>query len=134
MSERASGGTSGNVAGSAVAGGCALPDDSVAPAAVAQLYGELAAAFVRGTLPETRSLATDELIRRGLAAGLRLHRFKRSAELPRVRRVLGILRALAPVDLLDVGSGRGAFLWPLLDTLPALPVLAIDHDERRVAD
>lgn len=62
-----------------------------------------------------------------------LHRFKRSAGLPRVRAVLGILHGLAPASLLDIGSGRGAFLWPLLDSFPELPVTAIDRAAGRVA-
>ncbi len=70
----------------------------------------------------------------GLVAGLKLHRFKRSAELPRVRRVLGALRALAPASLLDIGTGRGVFLWPLVDALPDLEVVAIDRLAHRVAD
>jgi len=81
-------------------------------------YAELATAYLRG---------------QGAEAGL--HRFKRtSGGLPRVRRVIGALRALAPKNLLDVGSGRGAFLWPLLDAIPELPVLAIDRLPFRVAD
>jgi ubiquinone/menaquinone biosynthesis C-methylase UbiE len=47
---------------------------------------------------------------------------------------LGMLRALAPESLLDVGTGRGTFLWPLLANFPLLPVTAIDWNERRVAD
>ena len=97
-------------------------------------YTEFAAAFVRGRLPDAGAAPADELIRRGAAAGLRLHKFKRSAALPRVRRVLGVLRGVAPADLLDVGSGRGVFLWPLLDAFPELPVLAIDRRPDRVAD
>jgi ubiquinone/menaquinone biosynthesis C-methylase UbiE len=95
---------------------------------------DLAAAFVRGRLPEVPAGPPEELVRFGLAAGLRLHRFKRTTELPRVRRVLGVFRGLAPADLLDVGSGRGVFLWPLLDTFPWLPVLAIDRNPHRAAD
>ena len=76
----------------------------------------------------------DQLVRLGKEAGLRLHKFKRTMELPRVRRVLGVLKGLRPTDLLDIGSGRGTFLWPLLDSFPHLPILAIDHDARRVAD
>jgi SAM-dependent methyltransferase len=94
-------------------------------------YTDLAAACVRGTLPGAPDLAPAELVRFGLRAGLRLHRFKRTAGLPRVRKVLAILRSLAPADLLDVGSGRGVSLWPLLDAFPGLPVLAIDTDPRR---
>src|SRR5690606_21093072 len=59
---------------------------------------------------------------------------KRLSLLPRVRRVFGFLRQLAPQDLLDVGSGRGVFLWPLLDYFPELRVTCIDVREDRVAD
>ena len=67
---------------------------------------DLACAFIRGRLPGAPELPPAGLFRHGEAAGLRLHKFKRSALLPRVRRVFGYLRQLAPVDLLDVGSGR----------------------------
>jgi len=67
----------------------------------------------------------------GKAAGLKLHRYKRSNILPRVQKVLGILKGTQPDSLLDIGSGRGAFLWPLMDSLPYLPVTAIDANPRR---
>jgi ubiquinone/menaquinone biosynthesis C-methylase UbiE len=98
-------------------------------------YDQLAAAFVRGRLGS--AVAADDvatLIARGRAAGLKLHKFKRTAELPRVRKVLGLLRAMAPQSLLDVGSGRGTFLWPLVDAFPSLAITAIDVDARRAAD
>ena len=82
-------------------------------------------------------LAEDALLRIfqiGQAAGLEMHKFKRTMGLARVRRVFGVLRSLAPEDLLDVGSGRGAFLWPLLDEFPDLPVTAIDEDPIRARD
>jgi SAM-dependent methyltransferase len=97
-------------------------------------YTEFAAAFVRGCHPEVSHLPDDELLRHSLAAGLRLHKFKHSGVLPRVRRVLGVLQSLTPADLLDVGSGRGVFLWPLLDAFPQLPVISIDRRPDRVAD
>lgn len=100
----------------------------------ARYYLDFAAAFVRGKLPDAPKTAPEELVRLGLERGLRLHKFKRSSTLPRVRRVLGLLHGLAPADLLDVGSGRGVFLWPLLDTFPSLPVTAIDRSAHRVAD
>jgi len=113
-------------------------------------YRHLAAAFVRGsalsgeavTLPDELLLEpldsmTPEQLERiiavGAEAGLRLHRFKRTHEtLPRVRRVLGFLRGIAPESLLDVGSGRGAFLWPCLNTFPELPVTACEIDPVRI--
>jgi SAM-dependent methyltransferase len=71
---------------------------------------------------------------RGGAAGLRLHKFKRTMRLRRVARVIGMLRGLGPENLLDVGSGRGAFVWPLLDAMPWLPVTASDKSARRAED
>lgn len=114
-------------------------------------YARLAAAFVRGKLGDSPlreqhqalfALPLDalsdeqleELLQFGLAQGLRLHRFKRTMELARVRKVLGVLKGLQPANLLDIGSGRGAFLWPLLDAFPDLPVTALDLLDYRVAD
>ena len=98
-------------------------------------FTRLAAAYVRGKLGrEAPGLTPEELISEGLAGGLRLHKFKRNTELPRVRKVLGILRGLSPASLLDVGSGRGTFLWPLLDAFPWLEVTAVDVNPVRVAD
>ena len=96
-------------------------------------YLALAAAYARGRLdrPELDDAAA---IAAGVAAGLRLHRFKRTAGLPRVRRVLGALRGLGVGRLIDVGSGRGAFLWPLVDGMPEVTVTAIDLLAHRVAD
>src|SRR5258708_7936352 len=98
-----------------------------------RFYLEPAAAFVRHTLPYAPDGAPEKLVQVGLQEGLRLHRFKRTADLPRVRRVLGILRGLGPDSVLDVGSGRGVFLWPLLDSFPGVPVVAIDRNNHRVA-
>ncbi len=92
-------------------------------------YTELATAFVRGRLRQPDASLED-----GVAAGLRLYKFKRDKELPRVLRVLGMLKALGVANLLDIGSGRGAFLWPLLDTMPGVRVTAIDRDEQRASD
>ncbi len=97
-------------------------------------YTKLAIAFVQGKLGAMPELSSDESIQVGLDAGLRLHKFKRNAELPRVRKALGILRGLAPETLLDVGSGRGTFLFPLLNEIPGLSVTAMEVSERRAAD
>src|SRR5258708_17255094 len=113
-----------------------------------EYFEQLVAAFIRGKLLLDQRHAAlfnkplDELSTREIQAliqlaqdrELRLHRFKRTMELPRVRRVLGILYGIQPESLLDIGSGRGAFLWPLLDTFPSLPVTALDSLAFRVAD
>ncbi len=74
---------------------------------------------------------TKRILAAGDAAELPLHYFKRSRLLPRVEWALGVLRGLQPASLLDIGSGRGTFLWPLLAAFPHLPVTAIDADPRR---
>ena len=114
---------------------------------VTALFERIAAAYVRGkigsSLPGTLSgsaldaLTPDDLsviLEAGREARLRLHRFKRTMGLARVERVLGALRGLAPTSLLDIGSGRGAFLWPLLDATPWLEITACDTLPHRVAD
>src|SRR4051812_1314395 len=105
-------------------------------------YVALGAAFVRGRAPEIAAAAASAASAHDDAAvfaaaidhGLKMHKFKRNADLPRVRRVLSMLTGLAPESLLDVGSGRGAFLWPLLDAFPELEVSVIDKDEQRASD
>jgi ubiquinone/menaquinone biosynthesis C-methylase UbiE len=97
-------------------------------------YLELAAAFVRGRLAVPPTLSPEETFKYGQKQGLRLHKFKRAEELPRIRKVFGLLHSLGPTELLDVGSGRGVFLWPLLNTFAELPVTAIDVRPDRVAD
>lgn len=104
------------------------PEDETAE----RYYTTFAAAYVRGTLPEARDLDDAAALAFGHEAGLRLHRFKRTMDLPRVRAVLGILQGLQPESLLDIGTGRGVFLWPLLDGFPALEVTATDILDGRI--
>ncbi len=103
-------------------------------------YLRIAAVYIRGkiddhTLSEdllTKPLTDlsekecEELFQYGRNAGLKLHRFKRSASLPRVQRIISALKGLHPASLLDIGTGRGVFLSPLLNTFPWLPVTCID--------
>ena len=97
-------------------------------------FTALAAAWVRGRHPDLARPTDEATVAAALEQEVRLHRFKRSSLLPRVQRVLGLLRGFAPESLLDVGSGRGAFLWPLLDAMPGLAVTAIDVLDHRVDD
>lgn len=97
-------------------------------------YRAFALAYVRGVRPELVDAGEERLLEVAKRDGLRLHRFKRTAGLPRVRKVIGALKGFRPSTLLDVGSGRGAFLWPLLDELPEVRVTAIDLLPHRVED
>jgi ubiquinone/menaquinone biosynthesis C-methylase UbiE len=97
-------------------------------------FTALAAAFVRGKISGLIDYSDDEAIAQGRSQGLRLHKFKCQTELPRIKKVLGVLQGLAPLSLLDIGSGRGTFLWPLLDAFPYLEITAIDMNPIRVND
>lgn len=112
-----------------------------------QFHCLLAAAYVRGQrehsafltecqksapLSELSKKDVSEVIKAGLQAGVPLHGFKRTQGLARVRSVLGILHGLQPCSLLDIGSGRGVFLWPLMDAFPDLPIIASDVSDYRI--
>lgn len=109
----------------------------------------LAAAYVRGAahiygkpvLPSDLAqtpldaLTDNELtqiIDAGVQAELKLYPFKKKEDLPRVSAVLGFLRGVQPQSLLDIGSGRGVFLFPFLREFPDVPVTSLDLLPRRV--
>lgn len=84
-------------------------------------------------LEELSFRQVTEILQAGEEAGLKLYRFKSDKELlPRVRRVLGFLRSIEFDSLLDVGSGRGVFLLPLLDAFPWLEVYSAELEGKWV--
>lgn len=103
------------------------------------------ASYVRGMLKDgqealfakTLDELTDQdcvrLLEMGKASGLKLHYFKYHETLPRVKAVLGFLKAVQPQSLLDVGSGRGVFLFPFMREFPWVPVASLDILDKRVA-
>lgn len=107
-----------------------------------------AAAYVRGNALKGHPVLPPELLQAplgaltdhellqiidaGREAGLKLYHFKQKEDLPRVSAVLGFLRGVRPQSLLDVGSGRGAFLFPFLREFPETPVTAVDLLPHRV--
>jgi len=101
------------------------------------------AAYVRGMLSQGGPLFNapldqlaececEALLETGRVAGLKLHHFKRHEALPRVKAVMGFLRGIQPESLLDVGSGRGVFLFPFMREFPWVPVTSLDILDRRV--
>ena len=107
-------------------------------------YTNLAAAAVLGSIsvpPDLQEIPiqamTDEELERlfelGKAAGVKLYRFKKTHEdLPRVRVVLGALYGICPERLLDIGSGRGVFLFPFMEAFPDCSVTSFDILTHRV--
>ncbi len=108
-------------------------------------YLKYAAAFVRGKLPGTRAFSDrslemlsekelESIFVFGQEQGLQLHRYKKTMGLPRVEKVLGILKGLHPEKMLDVGTGRGVFLYPFLENFPQTDLTCADILDFRVAD
>ena len=114
-----------------------------------EIYADLAAAAVRGyalrtgralparlSEPPLEALTEEEtssLLALGREWEMKLYRFKRGHEsLPRVKQVLGFLRGVSPESLLDVGSGRGVFLFPFLDAFPQARATSLDILDHRV--
>ena len=64
------------------------------------------------------------------APEMKMHYFNVKEDLPRVKVVLSFLQGIVPAgqcnSLLDVGSGRGVFLFPLLRDFPELEVTSLD--------
>lgn len=67
---------------------------------------------------------------------MKMHYFKTKEDLPRVQVVLSFLLGIVAAgqcnNLLDVGSGRGVFLFPLLRDFPDLEVTSVDILPHRV--
>lgn len=107
-------------------------------------YIRPAVAFIRSQLPADATeiaktqLAVlsqeqiNQLIQLGLEQGLKLHRFKKTMGLPRVSKVIGYLHAFYPQTILDIGTGRGVFLWPFMETFPKARVSSLDILDYRI--
>lgn len=98
-------------------------------------WRDLVRAYIRGSIevPPPNAASDEQLLEAARKHALDLHHFKKKDPLPRAAKVIGFLRGLDPRSLLDVGSGRGAFLWPLLDALPGLDVTCVDPLPHRIA-
>lgn len=109
-------------------------------------YQRLSSAMVRGSLKEEYqgdelfdkhldNLTEEEheaLLALGNKHGLKTNFFQRVDALPEVVKVFDVLRGIAPDNVLDIGSGRGSFVWRLLDEYKNLPISAIDTSLARV--
>lgn len=94
-----------------------------------QYIARLAEAYKRGY--EKRYAGVKD------APEMKMHYFKVKEDLPRVQVVLSFLQGIVPAgqcdSLLDVGSGRGVFLFPLLREFSDLEVTSFDILPHRVA-
>jgi len=97
-------------------------------------YVRMARAYLRGRrLRDGKPESGDAGPEGFREIGATIARFKRTIELPRVRKVISILRSIRPETLLDVGSGRGVSLWPMLDLSHQMARQRGDFDDRAAA-
>ena len=93
-----------------------------------QYITHLAEAYRKGYLERYKGI--------GNPPEMKMHYFKAKEDLARVRVVLGFLQGIIPAGqcetLLDVGSGRGVFLFPLLREFPGLEVTSVDILPHRI--
>ena len=61
----------------------------------------------------------------GSGNGLKMYRFKVKEDLPRIKMALGFLKGIYPENLLDIGSGRGVFLFPFMRDFPYTEVTSV---------
>jgi len=77
-------------------------------------------------LLELTNQEIEDLISIGNEKHLKLYYFKEKEDLPRVSIVLGFLKNIYPNTILDVGSGRGVFLFPLIREFPNTNITSIE--------
>ncbi len=88
--------------------------------------------LVQKPLNELTENDKNILEKAGREVELKLYRFKNMGELARVQKAIGFLKGVWPESLLDVGSGRGVFLFPFLEAFPYVPVTSADILDYRV--
>ncbi|TAE00058.1 MAG: class I SAM-dependent methyltransferase [Bacteroidetes bacterium] len=107
------------------------------------LHQRLAAAFVRGTITDMNELFNkvlfelkdqqiNELIEIGQRHGLKLSVFYNAQELNLYAKVIQLLKNIQPDNLLDLGSGRGTFVWQFLDNFPFISLTVVENQSRFV--
>jgi len=93
-----------------------------------QYIGRLADAYRKGY--EMRHGSTDA------GPGYEPFNFKVKSDLPRIEPVLGFIRGMHPLgkcsSILDVGTGRGVFVFPLLRDFPDMDVTSLDLLPHRI--
>jgi ubiquinone/menaquinone biosynthesis C-methylase UbiE len=101
-----------------------------------QYYKKILISFVKGH-PKFKKLSKVDLnfaINFALKNQLKIHKFKKKDPPWRVTKILNMLKGFNFSSLLDIGSGRGVFLWPLINQFPSKKITTIDLKQDQVND
>lgn len=75
----------------------------------------------------------DKLIEIAKKQKLDFHNFKNS-KLPRVEKVIGFLKEIRPPSILDLGFGRGKFLYPFLEEFGNNNITALELNKKSILE
>lgn len=110
-------------------------------ASIDRYWQPAAAAYMRGFLQEAGMTSNpvvtvpfsaldranmDYLVGVGMSVGGKLSEFLKKPLPARIVRVLDLIDQLKPEQVFDVGTGRGAFLYPFLERFPDIPITCND--------
>ncbi len=76
-------------------------------------------------------LAEERILEISQAHNLKVHFLKR-LENPRISWPVGKLSGIRPESILDIGSGKGWFLWHILKALPGIKITSVDIRPKQV--
>lgn len=99
-------------------------------------YDHLLIAYVRGRTGDTTLTTLEDALAAVDLYGWTkdINKFHRKPILPRVQRVIEIVRTLNPRTVIDVGCGRGTALWPMMEAFPGVAFTGTDAYEGRSVD
>lgn len=99
-------------------------------------YEELLLAYLHGRTGDTTLTTLEDALAAVELYGLGkdINKFHRKPILPRVQRVIELLRGLNPTSVIDVGCGRGTALWPMMEAFPEVAFTGTDAYEGRATD
>jgi len=75
----------------------------------------------------------DELIEKADKQKFDYHNFKNS-KLPRVEKVIGLLKGINTPNVIDIGFGRGKFLYPFLEEFGNFPITSIELSKSAIKE
>lgn len=97
-------------------------------------YEKLLNAFVWGATRTPYTL--EETLDEAKSQSMNVDKFKRRAILPRVTKVMDMVRVMdpAPINVMDIGCGRGTAMWPMMEAFPGMKFTGVDLYEGRSVD
>jgi 2-polyprenyl-3-methyl-5-hydroxy-6-metoxy-1,4-benzoquinol methylase len=106
-------------------------------------YQRLLSAMIRGAMQQKHEVFIkhlddlseedhEVLLRLAEHTHLNVNAFLRVEPLPEIVKIMDVIRSVAPDNILEVGCGRGLFLWRLLDEYKNVSITAIDTDAERM--